>query len=68
MWNPFRRRKRALDPEPAIPSAEAIREAVELHLFLRPRVEQAVSERDRLLEENNFTARIRALYQEGRAS
>ena len=45
------------------PTAEALREAAALD-ELRPRVERAASERDRLLRENNYTARIRALYQE----
>jgi len=51
---------------PPRPSAEALRERAAVEV-LRPRVERAVSERDRLLGENNYTARIRALYQEGRA-
>lgn len=46
------------------PSPEALREAAALRA-LRPRVERAASERDRLLQENNYTARIRALYKEG---
>lgn len=59
--NLFRkRRKPECDPEPC-PSREALREAEEL-ARLRPRVERAVRERDRLLQENNYTARIRALY------
>lgn len=49
------------------PSAEALHEAAEIEA-LRPRVERAASERDRLLRENNYTARIRALYREGHAS
>lgn len=63
-WNPFRR-----DPAPEVtPSAspEAIRESHEL-ARLKRRVEHAVRERDKLLAENNYTARIRALYREGRA-
>lgn len=47
-------------------SDEALRESAAL-AALRPRVERAARERDRLLGENNYTARIRALYQEGRA-
>lgn len=60
-WNPFRRQR---DPDETLeptPSDEALREADELKK-LRPRVERAVRERDRLLQENNYTARIRALY------
>ncbi len=34
---------------------------------LKPRVERAAEEGRRLLTENNYTARIRVLYQEGRA-
>lgn len=54
----FRRR-------PARPTDEAIeaREEVER---LRPRVERVVRERDLLLRENNYSARIRALYLGGR--
>lgn len=70
-WNPFSRdRDRAESTDCAeepCPSPEALREAGELKR-LRPRVERAVKERDRLLAENNYTARIRALYQEGHAS
>lgn len=53
----FRRR-------PPRPSPEAIEERAEVEK-LRPRVERVVRERDRLLGENNYTARIRALYQGG---
>lgn len=60
------RREPPAEREPT-PTAEALREAAELEA-LRPRVERAATERDRLLRENNYTARIRALYQEGRAS
>lgn len=59
------RRERPDDHEPC-PSAEALQEAAELRA-LRPRVERAATERDRLLRENNYTARIRALYQENTA-
>lgn len=63
----FRRRRGARKSEvrPVRPSDEALREAAELE-SLRPRVERAVRERDRLLGENNYAARIRALYLEGR--
>lgn len=64
MW-PFRRAADEDEREPCA-SVEALREAAELER-LRPRVERAAQERDRLLRENNFTARIRAIYQEGRA-
>ncbi|CAA9242771.1 MAG: hypothetical protein AVDCRST_MAG83-1733 [uncultured Arthrobacter sp.] len=70
MWNPFRKKRRpeACEPEPAIPTPEAVREAMELHLHMRPRVERATQERDRLMAENHFAARIRAVYQGERAS
>lgn len=55
--------KKRAKPEP---SNEAQQHQSEIEA-LRPRVEAAVRERRRLLEENNYTARIRALYQEGRA-
>lgn len=51
---------------PPRPSAEALRERQEVEA-LKVRTERVVAERDRLLGENNYTARIRALYQEGRA-
>lgn len=44
------------------PSPEALAEAAKLDL-LRPRVERAARESDRLLTENNFAARIRAVYE-----
>ena len=53
----FRRR-------PARPSREALEARTEVEK-LRPRVENLVRERDRLLGENNYTARIRALYEAG---
>lgn len=56
----FRRRR------PPSPSPEAI-EAREEVARLKPRVENVVRERTRLLRENNYAARIRALYQEGQA-
>lgn len=55
------------DEHKPTPTPEALQEAAELRA-LRPRVERAARERDRLLQENNYTARIRALYQEGRAT
>lgn len=58
--------KRLLHRTPPHPSPEAVRERVEVE-ELRTRVHRVVAERDRLLGENNYTARIRALYQEGRA-
>lgn len=61
----FLRRDSVESHEPQA-SAEALRERDALEA-LRPRVERAARERDRLLGENNYTARIRALYQEGRA-
>lgn len=67
-WNPFSRKRDSGEcSEEPCPTPEALREAGELQR-LRPRVERAVRERDRLLAENNYTARIRALYQEGHAS
>lgn len=48
------------------PSPEALINQAEMEA-LRPRVESVMRERHRLLAENNYTARIRALYQEGRA-
>lgn len=63
---PFRRTRDPDEYEPK-PTDEALREAAELRV-LRPRVERAARERDRLLRENNYTARIRALYQGGQAS
>lgn len=63
----FWRSREPVEDRAATPTAEALREAGELQL-LRPRVERAVRERNRLLAENNYTARIRALYQEGHAS
>lgn len=68
-WNPFSRDRAKSDDctEDPCPTPEALREAGELKR-LRPRVERAVRERDRLLAENNYTARIRALYQEGHVS
>lgn len=50
------------------PTPEAI-EAREEVARLKPRVESVVRERTRLLSENNYAARIRAVYlrQEGRA-
>lgn len=67
-WNPFSRRRDGHDDSASpCPTPEALREAGELKQ-LRPRVERAVRERDRLLAENNYTARIRALYQEGHVS
>jgi hypothetical protein len=56
--------RRHADPSP---SPEAVEMRIELEAHLRPRVERVVRERDLLLTENNYTARIRALYQEGRA-
>lgn len=50
---------------PPEPSSEAVEMRVELEVSLRPRVERAIRERDRLLGENNYTARIRALYEGG---
>lgn len=61
----FLRRRSSQEREPTA-SDEALRERDALEA-LRPRVERAARERDRLLGENNYTARIRALYQEGRA-
>lgn len=55
----FRRR-------PPSASAEAIKAREEV-AELKPRVESVVRERARLLGENNYAARIRALYLEGRA-
>ncbi|WP_107768422.1 DUF7620 family protein [Nocardioides terrigena] len=55
------RRKR--DPAP---SAEAVRQRDEIEA-MKPRVESVMRERRQLLEENNYTARIRALYREGHA-
>lgn len=48
------------------PSSEAIemREQIEA---IRPRVESVVRERERLLRENNYAARIRAIYEGGRS-
>lgn len=57
--------KRLLTREPPGPSAEALRERAEVE-EQRTHVHRVVAERDRLLGENNYTARIRALYQEGR--
>ncbi|MEP7739777.1 hypothetical protein ABKW28_19215 [Nocardioides sp. 31GB23] len=48
-------------------SAEALRERSHAQA-LGPKVERVVRERARLHAENNYTARIRALYQEGRTS
>lgn len=48
------------------PSDEARRHLAEIEA-LRPKVESVMRERRQLLAENNYTARIRALYQEGRA-
>lgn len=62
----FRRDKPPSPPDDPGPSPEALKEAEELKR-LRPRVEQAAQERDRLLRENNYAARIRAIY-EGRAT
>jgi hypothetical protein len=50
------RRKR--DPSP---SPEAVKQREEIEA-LKPRVETVMRERRQLLEENNYTARIRALY------
>lgn len=55
----FRRR-------PARPSQEAVEARAEVEK-LRPRVDRVVRERDRLLAENNYAARIGAMYREGRA-
>lgn len=60
----FRKRRDPTPAGPSAPSREALAEAAEL-ARLRPRVESLVRERDRLLEENNYTARIRALYMGG---
>lgn len=62
----FRRKPPPKPVEPPRPSDEALREAAELER-MKPRVERVVRERDRLLGENNYAARIRALYLEGRA-
>lgn len=51
----FRRRK----PRP---SREAVQARAEVKQ-LRPRAEAVARERDRLLRENNYAARIRAIYQ-----
>lgn len=55
---------RLLDRFKRTPQAtpEALRLRHEIDTNLRPRAERAVNERDRLLRENNYTARIRALY------
>lgn len=58
--------KRLLTRKPPGPSAEALRERAEVEKQ-RSRVDRVIAERERLLGENNYTARIRALYQEGRA-
>lgn len=58
----FRRKPRPESIGPPRPSDEALREAAELKT-LRPRVERVVRERDRLLGENNYAARIAAIYQ-----
>lgn len=62
----FRRKPPKEVITPPRPSREALQEAAELE-SLKPRVERVVRERDRLLGENNYAARIRALYLEGRA-
>lgn len=49
------------------PSQEALEHQAEMEA-LKPRVESVMRERHRLLAENNYTARIRALYQERRTS
>lgn len=58
----FRRKPTHEPTGPPRPSDEALREAAELR-SLRPRVERVVRERDRLLGENNYAARIAAIYQ-----
>jgi hypothetical protein len=56
----FRRRPAPVAGPPR-PTDEALKEAAELR-SLKPRVERIVRERDQLLGENNYAARIRALY------
>lgn len=58
----FRRRPKLDNVGPPRPSDEALREAAELK-SLKPRVERVVRERERLLRENNYAARIAAIYQ-----
>lgn len=57
-------RRKTIEPVEPHPSAEALHEAEELRR-LRPRVERAARERDSLMLENNYAARLRAIY-EGR--
>lgn len=52
-FNLFRREARPTD------EAVTVRDEVKA---MRPRVERVVKERQRLLDENNYTARIRELY------
>lgn len=59
----FRWRKKRAKPEP---SQEALMNKAEMEA-LKPRVESVMRERHRLLAENNYTARIRALYHGERA-